>query len=136
MKKIISTNTDIENYLKKQKKRLSNIYSRTDTSSIISAMRNDIYEYIEEHPACTYEELDAHMQTSDFYASWLTDNEPKDIINKIDFHSFLKIRGWLFILISLCIGLSLVTALSIEKHIAQTAIDNAQYVDINITEER
>ena len=47
MKRIISTNTDIENYLKKQKKRLANIYSCTDTISIISAMRNDIYEYID-----------------------------------------------------------------------------------------
>lgn len=136
MKRIISTNTDIEIYLKKQKKRISNIYSCTDTSNIISAMRKDIYEYIDEHPACTYEELDAHMQVSDFYDNWIIDTEPTDVINKINYHSFLKIRGWLFILISLCIGLSLITALGIEKHIAQTAIDNVQYVDIDETEEK
>lgn len=136
MKKIISTNTDIETYLKKQKKRLLNIYSCADTSSIISVMRNDIHEYIGEHPTCTYEELDAHMKMSDFYAKWIIDTEPTEVINKINYHSFLKTRGWLFILVSLCIGLSLITALGIEKHIAQTAIDNVQYVDINEMEEK
>lgn len=53
--------TDIEEYLKIQKKKLLNIYPEKDTSDIISSIRNDIYDYIQAHPGCQMKDIDAYI---------------------------------------------------------------------------
>ena len=134
MKKKTVSDSDIEKYLKIQKHKLSNIYSQEEVSCILSFMRNDIYGYIQNHPGCQINDIDAHLTISDIYSDWIANSDVTDIIEKIDHQSISKSGGRFIVVIVLLIILSYITYTGIERYIFVTSWNTMQQVDKNAPE--
>ena len=130
MKKKTVSDSDIKKYLKIQKHNLSNIYSQEEVSRILSFMRNDIYDYIQNHPGCQINDIDAYLKISD----WIANSDVSDIIEKIDHESISKSGGRFIVVIVLLIILSYITYTGIERYIFDTSWNTMQQVDINAPE--
>lgn len=122
---------DIEKYLEKKKLNLRSIYSHNEIEDTIGMMRQDIFDYISEHPYCTFDEIDNFLQTESLYSDWTNNENVVDVIKKIDNDHISFKAGCLISLVAIIIIALGAFSFDIFRYIAQTSVDNIYEIQIN-----
>lgn len=122
---------DIEKYLEKKKINLRSIYSRNEIENTIGIMRQGIFDYISEHPYCTFDEIDNYLQTESLYSDWANDENVVDVIKKIDNDHISFKAGCLIFFVAIIIIVLGAFSFDIFRYIAQRSVDNIFEIQIN-----
>ena len=122
---------DIEKYIEKKKINLRSIYSRNEIENTIGIMRQGIFDYISEHPYCTFDEIDNYLQTESLYSDWANDENVVDVIKKIDNDHISFKAGCLIFFVAIIIIVLGAFSFDIFRYIAQRSVDNIFEIQIN-----